>query len=98
MIFPESMASSRKIGRVDEDSKQTEHENNDVSLSDNNAESDEDATDESENEFMNQVWDEPVEFVDQVLTNHNICRDGLATSTNYCLILIVFILFLFYCR
>lgn len=52
------MASSRKIGRIDEESKQTEHENNDVSLSDNNAESDEDATDESENEFMNEVWDE----------------------------------------
>ena len=48
------MASSRKIGRVvDDESKQAEHENNNVS---DNAESDDAATDESENEFMDQVW------------------------------------------
>lgn len=53
-IFRKNMASSRKIGRVvDDESKQAEHENNNVS---DNAESDDAATDESENEFMDQVW------------------------------------------
>lgn len=49
------MASSRKIGRVDE-SKQTESGDNDALLSDNDSENGDDGTDESENEFMDEVW------------------------------------------